>query len=28
VDEVIVSEEVVEQGAEPLLVLKNEAESA
>jgi ATP-dependent Clp protease ATP-binding subunit ClpX len=28
VDEVIVSEEVVEQGAEPLLVLKHEAESA
>ena len=28
VDEVIMSEEVIEQGAEPLLVLKNEAESA
>jgi ATP-dependent Clp protease ATP-binding subunit ClpX len=28
VEEVIVSEEVVEQSSEPLLVLKNEAESA
>jgi len=28
VEEVIVSEEVVEQGADPLLVLKHEAESA
>jgi ATP-dependent Clp protease ATP-binding subunit ClpX len=28
VEEVVVSEEVVEQSAEPLLVLKHEAESA